>query len=523
MSKGHFHMIESRNPAVRIASVACVTRDRVEGLRRALSSYIENHKQFGRTNDFVVTDDSPSPATRDAYRHSLKALKTEHGVEISYGGLEEKIRFAKKLIDAKAAPPDVIRFALFDIERFGLVTIGANMNAMLLHTVGDTVLSVDDDTVCRVARAPELDEEVAFVSARQFSPTHPCDVYTFADRETALRAATYVDVDVLSIHEQLLGQGAQQLVDGSRRGAAGPHPPVGDSDQTREPEPRDGRVAVTLNGLLGDCGWGSPLYYLLLTGDSFERLIRTEAAYRQTCTSREMWRTVRRATIADKTNNMMATFFGLDNRELLPPFIPVTRGADYIFGITISRCFDELYFAHLPWSLLHLPVEARTFSHGEITRSASGVDVDALVSTLIQSCKFNGERQGAVRIKQLGRHLEELGTLPEEQFEEFARAEVVREMNALASHLEDRLEERGGAPAYWGSDVQKCARIMRQATALPDVYLPLDLLYGRTHAEARRLTSRLFKMFGQLLYWWPEVLEAARVLRTQGHRLAQPV
>lgn len=169
---------------------------------------------------------------------------------------------------------------------------------------------------------------------------------------------------------------------------------------------------------------------------------------------------------------MMATFFGLDNRELLPPFIPATRGADYIFGITVSRCFDELFFAHPPWSLLYLPVEARTFSRGEITRSASGVDVDALVSTLIQSCKFGGERQGAVRIKQLGRHLEELGALPEGQFEEFARAEVMREMNALAGHLEDRLGERGGAPAYWGSDVQKCARIMRQATAWPDVYLP---------------------------------------------------
>lgn len=78
-----------------------------------------------------------------------------------------------------------------------------------------------------------------------------------------------------------------------------------------------------------------------------------------------------------------------------------------------------------------------------------------------------------MRIKQLDRHLEELGALSEGQLEEFARAEVVREMNALAGHLEDRLRERGGVPAYWGSDVQKCARIMRQATARPDVYLPL--------------------------------------------------
>jgi hypothetical protein len=490
-------------PAVQIASITCVTRDRVAGLRRGLSSYVENVRRFGRTNDFVVTDDSPTPATRSAYRQALSALKAEHEVEISYGGLEEKIRFAKKLIDAQAAPPEVVRFALFDSERCGLVTIGANLNAMLLHTAGDAVLSIDDDTVCRVAPAPALDERVGFASARRFSPTHPCEVYTFPDRETALRAATYTETDVLALHEQFLGRDVRQLF---------------------AEAPSAGRVAVTLNGLLGDCGWGSPLFYLLLSGDSFERLIRSEAEYRQTCTSREMWRTVQRATITAETNNMMATFFGLDNRELLPPFIPVTRGADYIFGRTVSRCCEGLFFAHLPWSLLHLPLEARTFSRGEVIRSAAGVDVDALVVALIESCPPpDEEKDTGARLKRLGGQLAELGALPEGQFDEVACAAVVREMDALVGHLEEQLTARGRSPAYWAGDAQKCVAVLRQARARRDAHLPLDLLYGHAPVEARRLTRRLVEMFGRLLYWWPELFEAARRLRAQGQRLAQPV
>lgn len=490
-------------PAVRIASVTCVTRDRVDGLRRGLSSYIENGRRFGRTNDFVVADDSPAPATRGAYRQALSALKAEHGVEIFYGGLEEKIRFAKKLIDAQAAPPEVVRFALFDGERCGLVTIGANLNATLLHTAGDAILSIDDDTVCRVAPAPALDGRVGFAPARRLSPTHPCEVYTFPDRETALRAATYAEADVLALHEQFLGRDVRQL---------------------SAEAPGAGRVAVTLNGLLGDCGWGSPLYYLLLSGDSFERLVRSEAEYRQTCTSREMWRTVQRATITAATNNMMATFFGLDNRELLPPFIPVTRGADYIFGRTVSRCCEGLHFAHLPWSLLHLPLEARTFSRGEIVRSAAGVDVDALVAALIESCPPAVEEQDdRARLKRLGGQLAELGASPEGEFDEVARAAVRREMDALVVHLEEQLAARGRLPDYWAGDAQRCVAVLREARARQDVHVPLDLLYGRAPEEARRLTRRLVEMFGRLLYWWPELFETARRLRAQGQRLAQPV
>jgi hypothetical protein len=501
-------LADTHSPVL-IKTIGCVTRDRVEGLQRALTSYIENNRRFGRTNDFAVMDDSPAPAMRNSYRRMLRGLKSERGVEILYAGFEEKIRFAKKLIDTKAMPAEVVRAALFDVENFGLVTIGANLNALLLHTIGDPLLSVDDDTVCRIALAPELSEQCVFGSTQRFSPVDPCEVYTFADRDAALSAANFALMDILAIHERFLGQ--------SMRGSLS-------ASISKDETSARGRVAVTLNGLLGDCGWGSPFYYLLLNDDSLRRLVQSEASYRASCTSREMWRTVNAPTISAATDNMMATFFGLDNRQLLPPFIPITRGADYIFGVTISKCFDDLLFAHLPWSLLHLPLEVRKFSQGEITRSAAGVDIDALVSVLLKSCEFDGgETHGAEKLKKVGAHLEALGTMHAPQFAEFARAKVVDEIAALILHLEERLSNSSNAPDYWRQDVERCVAVLRQSALREDVYLPLDLLYNRSPDEAREKTRRLVQKFGQLLRWWPEMRLAAHGLRENGHRLAQPV
>ena len=51
----------------------------------------------------------------------------------------------------------------------------------------------------------------------------------------------------------------------------------------------------------------------------------------------------------------MTTFFGFDNRLLLPPFFPVQRNADGIFGLVLQKCVDGSRVAFLPSVLLHAP------------------------------------------------------------------------------------------------------------------------------------------------------------------------
>lgn len=510
-----------------IASVGILTCNRLEGLKRSLTSYIENSKQYGRTNDFVVMDDSASPQTRESYRRLLRELAAEYGVEIFYAGKEEKMTYAKALIEKGGLPAEVVNFALFDVEKSG-TSAGANRNALTLHTAGDAIFSADDDTVCRLVASPELREGLEFAAGYEAS-----DIWIFPDRQTALESVSFVEDDNLALHELMLGKtaGAIAATFGGKQQPitlwAGASTHGEDTALVRRVQAGGGRVLVTFSGLIGDCGWGAPfgywnapLGYLLLTGQSRERLVRSESDYRLACTSRDILRVASTPTISDETFGM-TTFVGLDNRILLPPFLPVRRGQDLIFATTLGQCFPDACFGHLPWALLHEPVETRKFWPGEIFRTASGFDTARLIVECVKSSTFGpGQTCGKQRLRALGTHLTELGSLPKADFEEFVRLQVWRTSSSFISQAEEQLQQCQESPAFWANDVKKYLDILCQSLTRDDYFVPLDLLAGRSTSEARELAQRLVLKFGQLLYWWPDMVETAKKLRSQGQRLA---
>jgi acyl carrier protein len=499
-----------------IASVGVITCDRLDACERGLTSYIENIKSHGRAPEFVVMDDSRSTRSRDSYRQMLHRLSVQHGVDVFYGGLEEKTRFARRLV-ASSLPPDVVDFAVSGVERTGN-TFGSNQNALMLHTVGNMLFAADDDTVCRIAPAPESRDGIGVSLGHD-----PSEYWFFPDRETAVRSAAFSDEDILEIHERLLGRKLSDIA--SEEGeAAALRFRLADSSRPPTSAQPDGRVAITFTGLLGDCGWGSPFGYwgapmgfLLLNDESHQRLGSSDAAYRATCTSREILRVVSQPTIGDASFSM-STFMGIDNRHLLAPWLPVGRGADMIFGATLWKCFEDIYFGHVPFSLLHEPVEKRGFSEGELFRSAASYDIAKLMLDCISSFEFEpGTKSGAERLRALGKHLMDLGLLPGTEFEEFVRVQARHTNRAFALLLEDHLRLHRDLPSYWAADVKKYIAILDGALTNEDYWLPLDLAHLD---DNRELTRDLVSRFGKLLYWWPEIVEATTDLRARGQRVA---
>ncbi|HIK28475.1 MAG: HAD-IIIC family phosphatase [Oscillatoriaceae bacterium SKW80] len=504
-----------------IASVGLITCNRIDGLKRALSSYIENCLQYERKNDFVVVDDSANPQTRNSYRQMLRALKNKYGVKIYYGGLEEKQHFAKALIKTGELPPEIVNFALFDVEKSG-VSPGANRNALTLHCVGDMIFSADDDTVCRLVASPKLKSGLSFKAGGD-----PSEYWVFRDRQTALQSVTFTDINLLGSHEQLLGKNIITIF----KTFANSDTP--DFNQINTPFLRrllsgNGRVLVSFNGLVGDCGWGAPfgfwgapLGYLLFAGESHERLVRSETDYRAALTSRDILRVVNQTCISDDSFGM-TTFLGLDNRQLLPPFLPVRRGQDLIFANSVWKCFPEAFFGHLPWALLHEPVETRKFWSGEIFRTASSFDTAKLIIECVKSCQFGSsvQKTGAERMRALGTHLIELGSMPQADFEEFVRLQVWRAHSSFIFLMEERLKACQEFPAFWANDIKKYIDLLSKSLIRDDYLVPLDLVEGRTLDEARELAQRLVLKFGQLLYYWPDIVAVTKKLRQRNQRLA---
>ena len=472
-----------------------MTRDRVRSAVGCLESYLENCRRHGRTPEFVVADDSSGAEAQNLTRVALQRVENPGGAHIRYAGGPERRRFAEALACESSVPLEIIGFALFGDDRCALST-GANRNSLLLDTVDTLALSVDDDTLCRVAVVPDAEATVAF-----FSGYDPTEFWFFDDRASAIESIPFADVDVLGCHEQLLGNAVADDGDPAARS----------------------RVAITLQGLVGDSGMASPRYYLGLAGASRDRLVASPGAYRSALRSREILRAVRRPTISSGPF-FMSGFFGFDNRLLLPPFFPVQRNSDGIFGLVLRTCLKDGHVAFLPSALLHAPPTERTLEPDEIWRDAGSVRMaDVVIACLLAHDTGGAPGTYATRFVQLGAHLRSLGSLKLVDFEAHVRSLQQYRTVAFITALQSALQSHAALPDFWAEDVTRMIEVMSKATNAEDYVVPRDLRHGRDIEDARRLSQELVARFGELLEAWPTIVSAARRLRANGCRLTEPI
>jgi hypothetical protein len=502
-----------------IASVGITTRNRIDSLERCLRSYIEDLKRYERHHDFVVMDDSETSAARTSNKEMLAQLKQEYDVEISYAGLEEKTQFAKSLVAEGHFDPKVVNFALTDSDDHEF-SCGKNRNALFLQTIGELIFSTDDDAVCRIVAPPESVKD--FEQEPRGQLLTPVEFWFFADREETLGSVSFVDEDILAAHEQLLGRQLGDCLNSfGNVSLLSMQRPL--SHHLRSLRAGPGRVLVTLTGMVGDSGIRLPVTYRVLDRRSRERLISSEASYLSGCLSRELLRVATRACLSHDTW-FVSTALGFDNRELLPPFFPVLRGSDGIFAELLRLCFEYGYLGDVPRAILHAPMPPRTYRREAVTRSVTSVTMDSLVSACLSSQRFwPGLTNATERMRALGKHLIEIGSTSLEEFEEFVRIHVWQMQSAVISNLEKDLMDYRDAPAYWASDLKAHLALRRDSLTKPEYLVPGELLEYRSFDEARELSRSLVIRFGQLLCNWPDIMEAARILRARGERLASSV
>ena len=82
--------------------------------------------------------------------------------------------------------------------------------------------------------------------------------------------------------------------------------------------------------------------------------------------------------------------------------------------------------------------------------------------------------------------------------------------------LEELLETYDGSPAYWSEDILNRIEAFRDLATSDDLDIPSDIGPGRDPKEARALTRRLVRRYGELLYWWPVIFDAAKDLKDCG-------
>ncbi|MCC2669436.1 MAG: FkbH like protein, partial [Armatimonadetes bacterium] len=385
-----------------IEIVAVLTRGRPDLVGRCLESVIENTSRHGRQPRLMVFDDTPAGAGSDL-RACAGALASRHANSIGVFGTREARQLGEELVRTSGVSEDVVQFALHG-DPVSDYSLGGNRNHMLLRTAGHAVYCTDNDVIVQPTPHPERRAGCGFSFGED-----PGDYWFFPDADTEEQATPPSPDDFLAAHERLLGRRAADVLT-SLAGYPG--------------DPQSHRIALTSNGFVGDCGWGSPfgfwhapMGYLLLEGASHARLVNSEADYRTACTSRRLLRVVPQDLVTDATFSM-GGLMAFDNRHLLAPVFPSARGQDVVFGTVMWECFPDAVLGQVAQALRHTPIQPRRFWPGEMTRSASGMDLARFVIECIRVTGFSrAEAQPGRGLGQLGERLRDLAALPAVEFQ----------------------------------------------------------------------------------------------------------
>jgi hypothetical protein len=496
----------SNEPPRPISAITILTANRIRPCLTALSSFAQNAAEFSRRADFIIMDDSVSGDSSSALIQELEKYVGICDGRLFYAGRRGKAAYVAEL-EKLGIDRAVASFALLGEPDDSLPTIGANRNCVLLETLGAHVLSSDDDVVCRNAPHPDPSDQI-----RLCGHIHARDLWFFKNRVEAVDAVNWQSVDLLREHEHLLGRPVGDLV---LESMAGPGVNLEDICDHFLASLLSGaaRVRATVSGIVGDSGGRFPSWMLASSGRTRANLLASKMAYETALTSRELLGVACGPTIAHHPFAQTA-MIGLDNARALPPFYPVSRGEDSMWGVLAMSVSPHCFFGHVPFAALHDAQPGRVYEENFEYRIAE------LMISLISSYP---PVSGGNSLKLLGGYLREMSGMPDQDFWNWVTHAVRIHNSHWMPELQSVLNTFEQCPDYWEHDIREWHSQMATLLAEPSNFVPVELRERYPADIAQAKTKSLVKKTGQLLCEWPDIVEAARELKQRGLRLAVPV
>jgi hypothetical protein len=498
-----------------VSSIGVPTRDRVPQLQRCLGSWIQNNEKYDRHPSYIILDGS-----RDENQLKIQEMLAPFaakGARIFYAGKKEKARFIKELVrtaEGDGLPEEAVAFALLGDEAF-MHSSGVNRNACLLATPGELSLMTDDDIVCQPVMPGEPAPALCLSSL-----IDPLVNHFHADRKQLTESVRTAEVDVLSCHEKLLGRTICGCLS-----ALGPDSALDIKGVAPESAHFFARasnvVKATTAGSWGDSGMDSPHMFLELNNESRDLLLRSEHLYGRAKVSREVLRQVSGYTIS-----VVARFagmnIGIDNRSLLPPFLPVGRNEDGTFAMNLHLCVEDALVGHVPVAVLHSPSDPHRYEPGPIPNPAPRFA--EIISTIASSFRPSpGRLSVSEKLSALAKLYVDIGSMNLADFRGHIETLWVSESSRYINFLEYLLDLHHGQPDYWAEDVQSFIERLTDFTVHQSAAIPRELPESHSPEQAIEISRRVVRKFGQLLQWWPVIYGAAGALRAAGIGLARPI
>jgi len=486
-----------------VSTIAIITAHRFAECLQAVKGIVCMSREAGRRLDLVIMDDScPRSKPLEHLLPHLQAIDT-HGA-IRYAGRIERERYATAL-SKRGFDPELAQFAVLGGVRRFTTTVGSTRNCVLLDTLGKSIVMTDDDIVLRTARHPQYSGRL-----RILCDQNPRDFWFFRNRREVIEELSWSSANIFAEHEAMLGAPITRLLrdaertDGVCFEDTCDHLLSGLLSDTAT-------VAMTATGIAGDSGFGFAPWFLSSEGRTRDRLLGSESVYSTATTSRETLGVACSPTV-NHSCWCMAGSIGLDNRVNLPPFLPIARSEDWVFGTLLFKCFPHYFTGHIPLAVLHNSNRLNYYDAAPMIR------VGDLIRYLVHSFGPPHGTNGFVKLRLFGRLLRDLSMLPVYDLCKHL-GDVVREQQTRRIQEVEKMLTFSDTPNYWRRDLQEWQRRMSALLADPLCFIPAELRARSAGRAAITNTRQLLHRTGRLFYSWPDLVDASAEMKQQGYQI----
>lgn len=484
--------------------VFIITCDRPAAVERLLDSMLHAGNLSHHEQLFLI-DDSRSEEHASANREAVASFNRSSPKDMRYMGGAEQRQFMEELINTLPDNENEIRF-LIDRQRWTQhKSYGLARSTCLLLSVGYRAVVMDDDVICIAMDSPHTTEGISFGGS-----TREADFYS---SEQGMRAKVgRAEVEPLTGHTQCLGMPISQAV--AKLGTAKLEPTHVKNANAGFMEilKADSSVIITQSGTLGDPGTSSEHWFHHLGNESIKRLLDSDEGVNTAIDSRFHWLGRRCPTFSKMA--VMSQVTGLDNTQFLPPYFPVFRGEDYLFGGMVEYLHPNSVVLEYDWCVPHHPTDARQKPEGEEPEPvpASG--------TLTMFARYVTDRTRhdlsiplETRIKSLALMLQELAETSASGLLAKYRTEIAKIRVGQAQRAGANLQTCPEDQTAWRELLKSASAEIYSALQTPanvtDITgIPQTMSEEEVLTEIKTLTGE----YASALRAWPAMREASRAI-----------
>ncbi len=493
--------VDNFQPAAPELCYCILTCDRSEALSRLLNSMAASHR-FLEHNTYYVIDDSREPENRQRNRVVCEDFAATHGVKLRYFGNEEQEHTLRQLHAQLPEHAEGINFLLGRYEdNPAIPSYGRTRNWGLLLGSGRKLVLIDDDILFQRVR-PATDEHDTEITSLPRAAT-----FFNTDGEWEKLLDTRHPDPTTGTFQQALGATLSDTLSLTKEDALSQNAlrNLYPSDFPRITA--DSRVLLTACGYAGDPGTASNVWIYQLPADCRQQLFESEQEYQQHISARNTWLGSFGHTFRNQCT-LMSAVTGIDNTQLTPPFFPLFRNEDLLFGVMLHSLHPEGLFLDNPWAVPHLPAEHRQWEKELALKPQNYGLLDFCSDALLINAPAFPADSPDQRLSECAGFFSSLCQLSNKALEEKIAEQTLGLRATQITRLSKILSESQEAPEFWKQDLQRIIQAGEQSLASP---MPRGFqAVPGSEDEQKALARSQWRLFAQGIQGWEACLQAMK-------------